>query len=251
MMHDKGFALITGACGGIGREMVRVFYEEGYRVIATDKAEPPEDLPYEHFLQPDLERTVLDEDHAGRVFDSIRGMLGRAGLKVLINNAAVQILGATDSLSREDWQATLNVNLLAPFIWSQALLPELEQAAGSIINLSSIHAKLTKRGFLAYATSKAALSGMTRAMAVDVGDRVRVNAIEPAAIATNMLKSGFKDREDLFQKLEQYHPTLRIGRPHEVARLALALCDGSLGFLHGACITLDGGIGSRLFDPDD
>jgi NAD(P)-dependent dehydrogenase (short-subunit alcohol dehydrogenase family) len=72
---------------------------------------------------------------------------------------------------------------------AQGLLPELEKAAGSVINISSIHARLTKKDFVAYDNSKAAISGMTRAMAVDLGPRVRVNSIEPAAIETDMLKS--------------------------------------------------------------
>ena len=93
----------------------------------------------------------------------------------LMNNAAVQILGGFDSLTRSDWQQTLRVNLLAPCIWKQALMPGLEAAKGSVVNISSIHARLTKKNFVAYATSRAALSDMTRAMAADLGGRVRVN----------------------------------------------------------------------------
>lgn len=129
------------------------------------------------------------------------------------------------------------------------MLPQLEQARGSVINISSIHARLTKAHFVAYATSKAALSGMTRAMAVDLGGRVRVNAIEPAAIATDMLKAGFAGQPEQFALLEACHPQGRIGTPAEVAALALAIADGELRFLHGACVAMDGGISGRLHDP--
>jgi NAD(P)-dependent dehydrogenase (short-subunit alcohol dehydrogenase family) len=108
---------------------------------------------------------------------------------------------------------------------------------------------LTKKNFVAYATSKAALSGMTKAMAVDLGGRVRVNAIEPAAIETDMLKAGFEGKSELYRQLEAYHPLGRIGRPEEVARLALAMIEGGIDFLDGACVGLDGGISGCLIDP--
>lgn len=171
------------------------------------------------------------------------------GLNVLINNAAVQVLGGVGSLSMADWNQTLNVNLLAPFALVQGLLLQLDAADGCVINVSSIHARLTKPNFVAYATSKAALSGMTRAMAVDLGARVRVNAIEPAAIETDMLKAGFAHQPEEYVILQGCHPQGRIGTPAEVASLALSIACGNLRFLHGTCIAMDGGISGRLHDP--
>lgn len=191
----------------------------------------------------------MDEAYALEVFTTLREWLPSQGLKALINNAAVQILGGVDTLSRQDWLQTLNVNLLAPFLWVQALLQPLEKAQGSVVNISSIHARLTKKDFVAYATSKAALSGMTRSMAVDLQDRVRVNTIEPAAVGTDMLKAGFEHAPARYKELENCHPQLRVATPQEVARLALAIVDGGAAFLHGSCIDLSGGIGGRLYDP--
>lgn len=245
------YAVITGAAGGIGQAMVQEFAANGYMVIATDWVPAPEGLGAHHYLQADLARTVDDEAYATEVFNQIKTWLGSSGLAVLINNAAVQILGGADSLTRNDWQQTLNVNLVAPFIWTQALLPALEQAQGSIVNISSIHARLTKKNFVAYSTSKAALSGMTRAMAVDLGSRVRVNAIEAAAIETEMLKTGFEGKPELYSRLQECHPAQRIGLPVEVARLAVLLVDKNIAFVHGACISMDGGIGGALLDPAD
>jgi NAD(P)-dependent dehydrogenase (short-subunit alcohol dehydrogenase family) len=245
------FAVVTGAAGGIGQAMVQEFAANGYTVIGTDLVPAPESLGAHYYLQADLARTVADEAYAEEVFNQIKTWLGGAGLAALINNAAVQILGGADSLTRNDWQQALNVNLVAPFIWTQALLPALERAKGSVVNISSIHARLTKKNFVAYATSKAALSGMTRALAVDLGPRVRVNAIEPAAIETDMLKAGFAGKPELYRQLESCHPQHRIGQPEEVARLALSIAEGSMNFLHGACIGIDGGISCRLLDPDE
>jgi len=87
-------------------------------------------------------------------------------------------------------------------------------------------------------------------MAVDLGPRVRVNAIEPAAIETDMLKVSFAGKPELYRQLEACHPQQRIGQPEEVARLALAIAAYGMNFLHGACIGLDGGISSKLYDPD-
>lgn len=243
------YALITGAAGGIGRALAHEFAGNGYAVIATDKIPQPADLACAHYLQADLARTVSDEDYGNGVLAQVKAIVGTHGLHTLINNAAIQILGGAENLTRSEWQQTLHVNLLAPFFWSQALLPELEVAKGSIVNVSSVHARLTKKNFVAYATSKAALSGMTRAMAVDLGPRVRVNAIEPAAIATPMLRAGFATMPERYAELEACHPQQSIGKPEEVARLAVAIANGSMAFLHGACIGLDGGIGGRLFDP--
>ena len=133
---------------------------------------------------------------------------------------------------------------------TKLLLPELEATKGSIINISSIHATLTKSNFVAYATSKAALSGLTRSMAVDLGSRVRVNAIEPAAIETQMLIAGFNDNPAQLEKLKHCHPAGKIGQVDELAKLAIAIASDGMSFLHGTCVPFDGGIRSRLFDPE-
>ncbi len=241
--------LITGAAGGIGRALVARFFSAGYTVIATDIVERPSDLECAHYLKIDLERTVEDADYAATQFSAISASMNGDGLHALINNAAIQILGGVDSLTRQEWRKTLDINLLAPFLWTQALLAQLEKAKGSVVNVSSIHARLTKQNFVAYATSKAALSGMTRAMAIDLQGRVKVNAIEPAAIATPMLLAGFIDKPELLDDLNACHPSGEIGRPADVANIVAAIVDGSMPFLHGACLPLDGGISGRLHDP--
>lgn len=250
MADAAKYVVVTGAAGGIGQAVVHTFAAAGYKVIGTDRMPAPEGSPCSHWIEVDLERTVDDAAYAAGLMASIRTHVGNGALHALVNNAAVQLLGGVDSLTRDDWRQTLNVNLVAPFIWAQSLLPELEAARGCVVNISSIHARLTKRNFVAYSTSKAALSGMTRALAVDVGDRIRINAIEPAAIQTPMLAAGFAGRPDLVAQLESAHPAGRIGSAYEVANLAVALCSGKLGFVNGACIPIDGGIGARLHDPD-
>jgi NAD(P)-dependent dehydrogenase (short-subunit alcohol dehydrogenase family) len=242
-------AVITGAAGGIGQALVREFASAGYEVIGVDRQTSPAGLPCALYLQADLERTAAEERYAAEVFERVRAFLRGRGLDALVNNAAVQILGGAETLTRSDWHTTLDVNLIAPFVWTQALVAELEQAGGCVLNVSSVHARLTKKDFVAYATSKAALSGMTRALAVDLGSRVRVNAIEPAAIGTQMLKAGFAGNAQALAALESCHPAGRIGEPEEVAALARQVVETGGRFLHGACIALDGGISGTLHDP--
>jgi NAD(P)-dependent dehydrogenase (short-subunit alcohol dehydrogenase family) len=248
-MSYKPIAILTGVAGGIGSSLARMFAVRGYRVIGLDSMPSPTDLACWQYIRVDLQQIVSDSISAAATIAVIKEYLAGNGVNVLINNAAVQILGGVSSLSVADWHRTLDVNLLAPFVLTQGLLAELELAGGSVINISSIHARLTKANFVAYATSKAALSGMTRAMAVDLGGRVRVNAIEPAAIATDMLRAGFADRPEDYARLESCHPQGRIGTPDEVAALALSLASGDLRFMHGTCVGIDGGISGRLYDP--
>lgn len=244
----KSYVIITGSNGGIGKALANTFLASGYGVIAIDKTTTHDEGGLESFIQVDLQKTVVDEDYATEIFSKILNVLDGRPLKGLINNAAVQILGNIEELDRSAWQTTLDVNLSAPFIWTQGLLAELSSANGCVINIGSIHARLTKKQFVAYATSKAALTGLTRALAVELGDRVRVNAIEPAAIETEMLKAGFENNPELYEELADCHPQKRIGQPEEVAKLALSLIDGGMDFLHGSIIGIDGGVSGRLCD---
>lgn len=243
--------VITGANGGIGEALCETFMAEGFGIIATDIQDTAKiGLKHSHYVSIDLNRLVVDEAYGNKQTAEVLRLIGESRLHCLVNNAAVQILGGVDSLSRSDWQTTLNVNLQAPFFLAQAFASKLEAAKGSIVNISSIHAKLTKKNFVAYATSKAALTGMTKAIALDAGNRIRVNAIEPAAIATDMLKAGFAGKPDKFQQLKDYHPSKSIGEPGEVAKLAVFLASDQAHFIHGSCINISGGISNCLHDPD-
>lgn len=250
-MDNQRYALITGANGGIGRALCSAFKDDGYHIIALDRQEQPHpDLACKQYIAMDLADYIHNAQYAAAKNIEIVESLPQQKLHCLINNAAVQILGGVTSLTRADWSTTLAVNLQAPFFLIQALLAQLESAKGSVINISSIHARLTKKNFVAYATSKAALSGMTKAIAIDLGCRVRVNAIEPAAIATDMLKAGFVENPELFESLKKYHPSGNIGEPEEAARLAVFLASENAKFIHGSCIDISGGISCCLHDPD-
>lgn len=239
--------LITGILGGIGSAIAKAFREKGYYVYGVDRNE---NISYggfcDRFMRFDIHEFVTDAEYRIRftgIFDELIPKLD-----VLVNNAAVQLLGRTEEIRLEDWQETLNVNLTGPMMLSKLFLKKLEQENGSIINIASIHQELTKPGFVSYATSKSALVGLTKSMAVDLEGRIRVNAISPAAIETSMLKAGFENDESKIDELRAIHPVQRIGYPDDVARLALFIASENNGFIHGANFQLDGGIGLVLKD---
>ncbi len=248
--RDKGpgTALITGANGGIGRALCEEFRSKGYRVVGTDIT-PSEDGA-DSFVVADLNRFTGDAEYRGQILKEIRRAIDSDALEALVNNAAVQFLGSCEAITVEDFQSTLNVNLLAPFLLIQDLLPMLELGHGTIINIGSIHAILTKPKFVAYATSKAALAGLTSALAIDLAPRVRVNAVAPGATATPMLTAGFAGRAQALKQLEDLHPISRIADPHEIAKAALFLASDSASYVTGSVLRVDGGMGARLHDPE-
>jgi NAD(P)-dependent dehydrogenase (short-subunit alcohol dehydrogenase family) len=242
-------AIITGAAGGIGQALCKVFITSGYGVVAVDIRRPDQLEREATFVELDLDLYTRDLDYRGSSDNKLRSAIAGRRLSALINNAAIQTLKPTAELNIQDWSITLNVNLLAPFLLTQTFLKDLETNCGAVVNISSIHATQTKPEFVAYATSKAALNGLTRSLAVDLGGRVRVNAINPAAIATQMLLEGFAGREYALNQIGQFHPAGRIGDAHEVAELALFLSSDAARFITGAEIALDGGMRARLHDP--
>ena len=238
--------LITGVKGGIGLAIAKAFREANYYVYGMDKEEQGYGEHVDRYIPFDLHQFVRDVEYRIKASEELEKLV--PALNVLINNAAVQRLDRLENIKLDDWQETLNVNLTGPMLLSKLFLKRLEAAKGSIINIGSVHQLATKPGFLTYATSKHALIGLTKTMAVDLEGRVRVNAISPAAIDTPMLRAGFDNDEAAIRELKRIHPVKRIGTPEDVARLALFLASENQGFLHGANILLDGGISSVLKD---
>ncbi|WP_259067292.1 SDR family NAD(P)-dependent oxidoreductase [Mucilaginibacter sp. X4EP1] len=243
----KKTVLITGVLGGIGSQLAKTFKEKDYNVIGLD-IKVAESVCCDKFFKFDLNQYCTDADYKNKMEALFDKEIPE--LFLLINNAAVQILSSLNEVKLSDWNHTLNVNLTGPLFLSQFFAERLEKSKGSIINIASIHQQLTKKRFLAYATSKSALVGLTKALSVDLQGRIRVNSISPAAIDTQMLRDGFDNNEAKVQLLNEIHPSQRIGKPQEVSRLALLLAEDQLGFINGANINIDGGISNVLKDLD-
>ncbi len=240
-------AVVTGAAGGIGQALCLAFRRAGYRVVATDLKPLVDDADV--FIPLDLAAMARDERACEEGVASLAAVLDESGCAVLVNNAAVQRVGTLDMLDGRAWQDSMNTNVIAPALLVRGLLPFLERARGSVINIASVHAHLTKPGFSAYATSKAAMEGLTRSLAVELGGRVRVNCVRPAATATPMLEAGFEGQSAARSALDRCHPIGRIAEPEEVARCAVFLASDAASFINGTSLDVDGGIGARLHDP--
>ncbi len=244
--HER-FALVTGASGGIGRAICAELKSDGYSIIGLDQ-----EVSRQHeeaFIEVDLAKLVSDPACLKQVREQVDSILDGRVFTLLVNNAAIQIIAPFSNLSNEDWLSSMQVNVIAPAVLSRELLPQLEKGGGKIVNVSSIHADLTKSEFACYATTKAALNGLTRAMAVELGARVQVNAVCPAAVATPMLEAGFVENTSARARLAAAHPVGHIGTPGDIARAVVFLARPENGFISGACLEIDGAISSRLHDP--
>lgn len=236
--------LITGAAGALGSEFCNYFKKKSYFVIATDRFLPRSGNVN---LQIDLNRYASDAAYRDAQTKNLLTQI-RPGSFSLINNAAIQHVGAIENISQDQLNDSFNINAIAPFLLIQGLLSRLQGGDGCILNIGTIHAELTKKHFSAYAMSKAALISLTRSLSLELGEKVRVNAILPAAVDTPMLRAGFSNHSDL-NLLNDFHPTRTIGKPEELSELAYFIVDSSISFLNGSLISIDGGIVHRLHDP--
>lgn len=240
-------AVVTGALGGIGQAICRVLAEKGYDVVALDRRDGI--CAAGKFIRCDIRDFHVAPEKVEFVLRDVR-VYTKGKLDLLVNNAAHQVVKPVMELDKDDWDVTLSTNLTAPFMLIRAFLPELEAAKGSVVNVASIHAALTKPGFVAYATSKGGLVALTRALAVELGPRgVRVNAVLPAATETPMLRAGFEGNPEGYAELAALHPIGRIARPEEIAEFIAFLASAQAGFITGSALQIDGGMGGRLHDP--
>lgn len=242
------YALVTGSSGAIGAAICQVFQDAGYRVCGMDCV-PHKHLATDHFIQVDLNHWVNDETERVRVVEDITTWLGKNTLDILVNNAAYQYVSQQHPMPIEELKKSYNINVIAPYVMTTTLAEIMTPAVGSIVNIGSVHSRLTKPGFVAYATTKAALASLTKGLALDYEDRIRINCIEPASVETPMLLAGFKEHPEKKAALENYHPQKRISTPNEIAQMVLAISSPAVRFLHGACIDMSGGIANRLHDP--
>lgn len=240
--------LVTGAGGGIGTALCSAFRAAGYRVIATDSA--LRECDCDEFVVLELARFVGDEDTRRGFRRAVETALAGATLRVIVNNAAVQILGAAGEVPLDAFRRSLDVNVSAPYALVACFMDSLVGHDGVVLNIGSVHAQLTKPGFFAYGVSKAALAGLTRSMALDLAPRgIRVNEIRPGATATPMLLAGFATDPEALAEVADMQPLGRLGQPSEIAAMAVFLASRQAAYVTGAAIQVDGGIGARLHDP--
>ncbi len=239
--------LVTGSNGGIGTAICKYLKKLDYYVIGTDLYNDVNNL--DAFVVCDISELAYDEKKYHELNKQLDTIIGKMNLVGLVNNAAIQVLGGVDKATIQDFKKSIDTNVVAPFALTKILKKRLSLTSGCVINIGSIHSTLTKPGFISYATSKSALLGLTKSLAVDCGERIRINYIQLAAIETDMLRDGFNNDEEKLDKLKTFHPTNTIGSPCEVASVVELLISREIPFANGGVFELSGGIGSRLHDP--
>ena len=231
--------LITGGSRGIGREMVRLFAKEGYSVAFTYKNS--EDMA--RALAEETGALAIRADSASEsdVRDSVeRAVSELGGIGCLINNAAISSFSVFTDLTLEEWNNTISVNLTGAFLYSREVISDmLKRKQGRIINVSSVWGLVGSSCEVHYSTTKAALIGMTKALAKELGPSgITVNAIAPGVIDTDMNRQ--LSEEDM-NALADETPLMRIGSPIDVARAALFLASDSADFITGEILNVSGG----------
>ena len=245
-------AIISGSSGGIGKELVNCYIESDFQVIGLDCISSDlEELKNFHEVNCDLFKFVKDEVYRERLSKEIKKLIPKRITEfIIINNAAVQIIEDFLKLNSLDWDNTFTINTFAPLFMVRQFHDELVKHSGHVINISSIHSKLTKSNFTCYASSKAALDSLTRSLALELSPLgVSVNSVAPGAIETEMLSSGFKSKKQL-DELKEFHPANTIGNPEHLADFIKQITDQKGGFLTGSVLDFNGGIGIKLSDPN-
>lgn len=242
--------IVTGGTHGIGRACVEHLARQGKRVVATgrDRAAGEElaaTLPLATFLPGD----VADPEDAKRVVGTALE-LGGGTLDGLVNNAGMSRRIPFLQAEAADWDQILDVNARGAFLYTRYALPGLVAGKGAVVNVSSIAGKAGEEGLAIYCASKAALLGMTQALALEFGADVRFNAVCPGQIATRMM-GGILGQDDVRRRLELRIPAGRFGTPEEVADVVCWLLSPAAGYVNGAIVTVDGGETASLRAPRD
>lgn len=243
-MGSKKVALITGASKGIGKEMAKLFAENNYNVVINYNKSQKE------------AKELLDEltanGHNARIYQADISNLHEANalvnytigqfekIDVLINNAGISRYNMFTDISYEEWNEVMNINLNSVFyVTKKALQYMIPEHQGKIINISSMWGLVGASNEVHYSTSKAALIGMTKALAKELGpSNIQVNAIAPGVIETDMLNDVDKDT---IEYLKYETPLMRIGKPIDIARCALFLAQDGGDFITGQVISSNGG----------
>jgi NAD(P)-dependent dehydrogenase (short-subunit alcohol dehydrogenase family) len=240
--NDRKTLLLTGASRGIGHATVKRFSSAGWRVITCSRHPFPEDCPWEAGPEDHIQLDLADPHSTIAAVEEIKSRLDNGRLEALVNNAGISPKGGdgerldTINTDLRTWGQVFHVNFFASVVLARGLIDELRAAQGAVVNVTSIAgARVHPFAGAAYSTSKAALAALTREMANDFGPLgVRVNAISPGEIETEILSPGT-------EKLAAEIPLRRLGKPEEVARSIYYLCTPESSYVNGVEIEINGG----------
>lgn len=235
-LQDK-VAVITGGAKGLGGEMAQTFAREGAKVIAIDMAP----LTYECENVEFYQLNVTDSAACLAFFEYAKEKYGK--IDILVNNAGITRDAMTRKMTDDMWDLVIDINLKGVFNLTRHIGPHMEEmGGGSIINISSVVGEYGNIGQANYAASKAGVLGLTKTWAKEFarkGVPVRVNAIAPGYIMTDMMKTV---PEDLLKKFAGLTMLGRLGQPEEIAKAALFLASDDSSYVTGHTLSVNGGM---------
>jgi 7-alpha-hydroxysteroid dehydrogenase len=243
-------AIVTGAGKGIGAGCAVALAEAGADVVLAARTASDLDAVAEQVRAIGrravaVPTDVTDADQLAALVTRAHDELGR--VDVLVNNAGGWDPRPIMATSPRNVEAAFKFNVVAAYTLTQLCVPHMVEAgAGSVVNISSRAASMVQPCFVAYATAKAALSMMTRAMAPELAPLVRVNAIEVGGVETAALAHVLTD-DSIRHRLESNTPMQRIGRPDDIAAAVLYLASDAAGWVTGKVFEVDGGVESPAF----
>ena len=245
--------LVTGAARGIGLACAQVAAAEGATVALVDVlddelAEVTAHMREQGHRVVSERMDVTDPESVAAAVSAITAQVGE--VTVLVNNAGRNAYADATTMTLREWDAVFDVDLKGAWLVARAVLPAMKQRRhGAIVNIASLHAKLTCAGMFPYAAAKAGLVGMTRSLALDVADHgIRVNAVSPGYIGTDLVEEYFDQHDDpaVREQALSVQPLGRLGTPEDVAQVVCFLGSGRAAFVTGADWAVDGGLGVRF-----
>ncbi len=245
---DEKVTVITGASSGIGRASALLFAENGAKVVAVGRNEKElrelRDEAAEKKGSINIHLADLCEDsQIDGFFDYMSANFSQ--IDVLINAAGIIAGGTIENTTLDDWNKMMDINLHSVFKVTQKSIPHLEQTKGNIVNVSSVAGTRAFPNLLSYCVSKAAVDQLTRCSALELAPKgIRVNAVNPGVVVTNLHKRGGmadEQYENFLEHSKTTHPIGRVGEPEEIADLIYFLASEKAGWITGATYEIDGG----------
>jgi NAD(P)-dependent dehydrogenase (short-subunit alcohol dehydrogenase family) len=238
---DGKTALITGAASGIGAATARAFGEAGGAVIAVDLNADGVNKLAESI--PDCRPFACDITDAHQVSGLFASI---SKLDILVNCAGIGLVGTVEETAEDDFDKLILVNVTGTFLMTKAALPLIKAAAGSILNIGSVAGLVGVKRRFAYCATKGAVIAMTRQLAVDYPTELRANCIAPGTVDSPFVEGYLEkyhphEKEKVRTELNQRQPIGRLGKPEEIANLALYLSSPAAAFVHGSVVAIDGG----------
>jgi NAD(P)-dependent dehydrogenase (short-subunit alcohol dehydrogenase family) len=246
-MKDK-VVLITGASSGIGRATAILFASKGAKVCAVGRSEKElfalrdEARQFGATIKPvlaDLTQSMQIERVVSELTDA------NGSLDVLVNSAGILRSGSIETTTIDDWDRQMDMNVRTVFRMMKTCVSHLKKTKGNIVNVSSVAGVRAFPNVLAYCVSKAAVDQLTRCAALELAaDGIRVNAVNPGVVVTNLHRRGGMDEEaysDFLEHSETTHPLGRVGHPEEIADLIYFLASENASWITGVTYAIDGG----------